>query len=118
MPRRLFIIRIPDNRGWRTRAQLSTISHMRTFPACLMIPVLLLGVSGCASSYDPPVQGDRTSDRYKTDLDKCRTSSAETVRRQNAATPATWIASPFTGPPKVRAEIRSCMEHKGYNAES
>jgi hypothetical protein len=91
---------------------------MRTFPACLMIPILLLGVSGCASTYDPPVQGDRTSDRYKTDLEKCRTSSAETVRRQNAATPGTWIASPFTGPPKVRAEIRSCMEHKGYHAES
>jgi hypothetical protein len=36
------------------------------------------------------------------------------VRRKNAATPGTWIISPFTGPPEVRAAIRKCMESKGY----
>jgi hypothetical protein len=82
-----------------------------------MIPALLLAISGCASPYDPPVQGDHTSERYKTDLEKCRTSSTETVRRRNADTPLTWMKSPFTGPPAVRAEIRTCMEHDGYVLE-
>jgi hypothetical protein len=90
---------------------------MRPFRACLMIPTLLLGVSGCASPYDPPIQGDHTSERYKTDLEKCRTTSTETVRRQNADTPWTWMISPFTGPPKVRTAIRTCMEHNRYVLE-
>ncbi len=84
---------------------------MRSTP--LLIPALLLGFSAC-SAYDPPIQGDHTAEAYKTDLDKCRTTSAETVRRKNAATPGTWIISPFTGPPAVRAQIRTCMASKGY----
>jgi hypothetical protein len=36
------------------------------------------------------------------------------VRIKNADTPWTWIISPFTGPPEVRAAIRSCMQGKGY----
>jgi hypothetical protein len=89
---------------------------MLSLRAPLLIPALLLGVSGCAS-YDPPVQGDHTSDRYKADLEKCRTVSTEDVRRKNAATPGTWIMSTFTGPPEVRAAIRKCMEGKGYVLE-
>jgi hypothetical protein len=77
---------------------------------CLL---LLIGLSGC-SSYDPPVQGDHASDRYKDDLEKCRTTSQEAVRIKNADTPWTWIISPFTGPPAVRVAIRSCMQGKGY----
>jgi hypothetical protein len=84
-----------------------------SYLALALIPGLLLGLSGCAA-YDPPVQGDHTSERYKADLEKCSTSSTETVRRKNAATPGTWIISPFTGPPEVRAAIRKCMESKGY----
>jgi hypothetical protein len=91
---------------------------MRSLRTCLMIPALLIGISGCASPYDPPVKGDRTSERYKTDLEKCRTSSAESVRLKNAATPWTWMKSPFTGPPEVRAELRTCLEHKGYVMEN
>lgn len=86
---------------------------MRTLPAFPAILALTLGVSGC-SSYDPPVRGDHLTDQYKADLDKCQTTSAETVRRRNAATPGTWIISPFTGPPEVRAAIRTCMTGKGY----
>ena len=81
-----------------------------------MIPLLLLAVSGC-TSYDPPVQGDHTSAKYKADLEKCRTSSTEAVRLKNAATPGPWIISPFTGPGMVRAAIRSCMQHQGYVLE-
>jgi hypothetical protein len=82
----------------------------------LVLPVLLLGISGCGS-YDPPVSGDHSSEAYKADLEKCRTSSTETVRRKNAGTPGTWILSPFTGPPEVRATIRTCMAGKGYVVE-
>ncbi len=77
---------------------------------CLIIPAVLLG---CAS-YDPPVQGDHTAEKYQTDLRACRTSSAEKVRLKNADTLWTWLRSPFTGPPEVRADIRTCMAGKGY----
>ena len=107
----------PRAGGWRPSAWVPTIGGMRSFRLCLMIPLLLLGVSGC-TSYDPPIQGDHTSEKYKTDLEKCRTSSTETVRLKNAATPGTWIASPFTGPRMVRAAIRSCMQHQGYVLEN
>jgi len=89
---------------------------MRSVRAILLVPALLVGVSGCAS-YDPPVQGDHTSDAYKSNLEKCRDSSTEAVRRKNAGTPGTWIISPFTGPPEVRAAIRTCMAAKGYVLE-
>jgi hypothetical protein len=93
--------------GWRGHAETTT------YLALALIHGLLLGLSGCAA-YDPPVHGDHTSERYKADLEKCSTVSAETVRRKNAATPGTWIMSAITGPPEVRAAIRTCMESKGY----
>jgi hypothetical protein len=86
---------------------------MRSRASCLSGLVLLLGVAGC-SAYDPPVQGDHTSEQYKTDLEACRTTSREAVRLKNADTPSTWLLSPFTGPPAVRAAIRDCMTKKGY----
>jgi hypothetical protein len=59
-------------------------------------------------------EGDHTSEKYKADIETCRTSSTETVRLKNAATPGRWIISPITGPPAVRAAIRTCMGGKGY----
>lgn len=94
----------------------SIIDRMVSLRTFLVVPALLLGVSGCAA-YDPPVQGDHTSEKYKADLEKCSTSSTEAVRRKNAGTPGTWIMSPFTGPPEVRAAIRTCMAGKGYVLE-
>ncbi len=72
----------------------------------------MLTLGGCA--YDPPVLGDHMAKPYQTDLAACRTASTETVRRKNAATLGSWIISPFTGPPRVRAAIRTCMQGKGY----
>ena len=90
---------------------------MQSFRAALVVLALLPGVTGCAD-YDPPVQGDHTTEQYKGDLEKCRTTSTETVRLKNAATPERWIISPITGPPAVRAAIRKCMEGKGYVLEA
>ena len=84
--------------------------------AVLIISALLLGVGGC-SAYDPPVEGDHTSERYQADVAACRTASTEAVRLKNAATPGKWIISPITGPPAVRAAIRTCMESKGYTLQ-
>jgi hypothetical protein len=86
---------------------------MKLLYLSLIGPALLLGLSGC-SSYDPPVEGDHASERYKADIETCRTASTETVRLRNAATLGKWIISPITGPPAVRAAIRTCMEGKGY----
>jgi len=109
---------MPDHRLSRVLALAHSpriFYHQRMPPtrAFLIVPALLLGLSAC-ESYDPPVHGDHTADAYKTDLEKCRTSSTETVRRKNADGPGTWIISPITGPPEVRATIRTCMTAKGY----
>ena len=95
----------------------ATIEGMQSFRAALVVLALLPGVTGCAD-YDPPVQGDHTSEQYQADLEKCRTTSTEAVRLRNAATPERWIISPITGPPAVRAAIRTCMEGKGYVLET
>jgi hypothetical protein len=79
----------------------------------LICLVVLAGISGCAP-YDPPLQGDHASQRYQDDLKQCRTSSREAVRLKNADTLGSWVISPVTGPPAVRAAIRTCMQGKGY----
>ena len=89
---------------------------VQAFQAIAAVFILFSGLSGCAA-YDPPVQGDHTSEKYKTDLETCRTTSRETIRLKNAATPQSWIISPITGPPEVRAAIRTCMAGKGYVLE-
>ena len=73
----------------------------------------VLLISGC-SDYDPPAAGDHTAAKYKTDLEACRTSSHHAVYLKNAGSPGTWMISPFTGPPEVRAAMRICMQGKGY----
>jgi hypothetical protein len=90
--------------------------YAQAFRITVVMSLLLAGLGGCAA-YDPPVQGDRTSEKYKTDLETCRTTSQEAVRRKNAATPQSWIISPITGPPEVRAAIRTCLAGKGYVLE-
>jgi hypothetical protein len=86
---------------------------MKLLHVVLIMSALLLGAGGC-SAYDPPVEGDHASKKYQADVETCRTTSTETVRLKNAATPGRWIISPITGPPAVRAAIRTCMESKGY----
>lgn len=86
---------------------------MQAFRVFLVI-LALLGVSACGGPYDPPIVGDHSTEKYQADLEKCRSTETEAVRRKNAATPQSWIISPITGPPAVRAAIRTCMQGKGY----
>jgi hypothetical protein len=79
----------------------------------LLFCVMLLSLAACGN-YDPPFRGDHASEQYKSDLAACRASAREAVRLKNAATPQSWIVSPFTGPPETRAKIRACMQAKGY----
>ena len=79
----------------------------------LMLAAALLGLSRCGD-YDPPVRADHASDQYKSDLEACRKSSSHAVYLRNAGSPGPWIISPITGPPAVRAAIRTCMSGKGY----
>jgi hypothetical protein len=98
---------------WRsTGCWWPNIGARKLLHVSLIVPALLLG-AGC-STYDPPVEGDHTSEKYQADVETCRTTSTETVRLKNAATPGRWIISPITGPPAVRAAIRTCMVGKGY----
>jgi hypothetical protein len=87
--------------------------RMKLLHVPLIVSALLLGAGGC-SAYDPSVEGDHTSEKYQADVEKCRTTATVTVRLKNAATPGRWIISPITGPPAVRAAIRTCMESEGY----
>jgi hypothetical protein len=89
---------------------------MQSFRVFLIV-LALLGVSACGGPYDPPVAGDHTTEKYQADLEKCHSTSTESVRLKNAATLERWVISPFTGPPAVRAAIRTCMQGKGYTLE-
>jgi hypothetical protein len=100
---------------WRTCPWLSTMDPMLSLRS-IAVAALLLGLTGCGS-YDPPVLGDHASEHYKADLEACRTSSSHAVYIKNAGSPGTWIISPITGPPEVRAEIRTCMTAKGYTLQ-
>ncbi len=90
---------------------------MKSPRLALIISMLLLAVSAGCASYDPPVRGDHTSEKYKTDLEKCRADSTESVRLKNAATPGLWGDILTIRLPSVRAAIRACMAGKGYTLE-
>jgi hypothetical protein len=84
----------------------------------LIFWLAMVFVLGACAPYDPPIQGDHASEKYQADLESCRTTSTESVRLKNAATFQSWVISPFTGPPAVRAAIRTCMTGKGYKLEA
>ncbi len=86
---------------------------MRFPRVCLLLIPILICLSGCGT-YDPPVQGDRTTEKYQADLTSCRETSQHAVYIKNADNPFSWIISPFTGPPAVRRAILKCMAGKGY----
>jgi hypothetical protein len=108
------VVRGGREHPWRGSApRWSDHRRMKLLHVALIMSALLFGAGGC-SAYDPPVEGDHTSEKYQAEVATCRTASTETVRLKNAATPGRWIISPITGPPAVRAAIRTCMVSKGY----
>ena len=44
--------------------------RMKLLHVPLIVSALLLGAGGC-SAYDPPVEGDHTSEKYQADVEKC-----------------------------------------------
>ncbi len=78
----------------------------------LPVFVSVLFLTGCA--YDPPVVADHTSDTYRNDLAQCRQTVDAKVDLVNRSTFPAFVISPFTGPPRKRADVRDCMVAKGY----
>lgn len=76
------------------------------------LAAVLLLLAGC--SYDPGMRGDHDDRQYGRDLAACRQAAMGPVRKQNAATPQSWIVSPITGPAMMRAAIGKCLATKGY----
>jgi hypothetical protein len=90
-----------------------TFAVIRAFP---LLAAALAALAAC-SAYDPPVAGDHGAEKYKADLEACRTSVGHDVYVRNAGDIGTWVLSPVTGPGQRRAGIRSCMAGKGYVVE-
>jgi hypothetical protein len=57
-----------------------------------LLPLLI------SCSYDPPIQGDHTAQKYQTDLQACRDKAAHDVYMKFAGSIWTWIVSPITAP--------------------
>jgi hypothetical protein len=75
-------------------------------------------LAGCASSYDPPMQGDHTATRYQTDLQRCQKQATATATRAANATPQSALRAIFASDEPERADMRSCMESRGYHLQS
>ncbi len=88
-------------------------SLARAVRCLLAMAAMMAGTGGC-SAYDPPVRADHGAEKYKTDLEACRTSVAHDVYIKNAGDIGTWIISPVTGPAQRREGVRACMAGKGY----
>ena len=73
----------------------------------------LLVLSGCAA-YDPPMAGDHTTQRYQLDLQRCHKQVDTAAARAANATPQSAIRSAFASEEPGRAQMRSCMQARGY----
>ena len=81
------------------------------------VAAALLLVAGCAA-YDPPMAGDHAATRYQLDLQRCRRQAATAAARIANATPQSAIRSAFSSDEPERADIRNCMQSRGYHLES
>jgi len=76
--------------------------------------VLLVFSLGAGCAYDPPVAGDRTSAKFQTDLNECRTVADKAAHHAVISRFPLWITHPVSLPIKERRELRNCMTGKGY----
>ncbi len=77
---------------------------------CLALVALL---AGCAT-YDPPVDGDRGSAKYKADLARCQTEASRTASRKANATPSTAFMALFGSGEQERQDLTICMQAHGF----
>ncbi len=77
----------------------------------------LMLLAGCASSYDPPMQGDHKAIRYQTDLQRCQKQASAIASRTANATPQSAVRAIFASDEPERANLRSCMESRGYHLQ-
>jgi hypothetical protein len=82
----------------------------------LALAGLLCLLSACGG-YDPPVQADHDSAKYKTDLEACRASADEQANRIVSARFPVWIIYPLSYPREYHPLVRSCMAGKGYKLQ-
>jgi hypothetical protein len=74
----------------------------------------LLAASGCA--YDPPMRADHAAPAYRADLaactDKADTDADRAVKKRGYL----FATYPISFPLEKRAQVRACMERRGYAA--
>ncbi len=68
------------------------------------------------SSYAPPMQAERRGPAYDAALAACQEAAPGAVNKRNAKTGLDWFASPIRRPFQIRAEIRACLDTKGFPA--
>lgn len=79
--------------------------------------LILLALPVCACAYDPPMQADHQSASYQTNLKQCRKTGGEEATKIVKASGILFLSYPISHPIKARAQIRKCMQGKGYNLE-
>jgi hypothetical protein len=86
----------------------------RRGPACaaatLVVPVLLAACGG----YVPPVQADRASEKFKTDVAACQKTGGKEADRLAWAFFFNLSTYAISLPVLQRREITNCMIAKGY----
>lgn len=83
--------------------------HRAVLACCLL--------AGCANYYDPPMQGDHSTEKYQADLKKCHRQVNVPANRVANATVGSTIQSVFKSDDPQRDATRTCMQSKGYTPE-
>jgi hypothetical protein len=79
---------------------------------------LLILLAGCASAYDPPVTGDRSSTKFQADLVRCRKQASTAASRRANATPQSAVKAMFDSGDQERQDLTTCMQGRGYPRRS
>lgn len=77
----------------------------------------LLLLAGCAS-YDPPMAGDHTTQRYQADLQRCQKQTSASAARVANASPQSAIRAMFASDEPQREQVRTCLQSRGYHLAS
>ena len=78
--------------------------------ACWLVGLLL---AGCAS-FDPPVGGDHTSAKYRSDLAKCHAQAEKRASQIANATPSSAVNALFASDKPEHDDESNCMVARGF----